>query len=85
MKLNISIYPASWLYLDGEVPFNVRLSGDYAVDLYFVVDFSGSMGPYKDNLHEAADAIANAIKEVTTDYMIGLGGFIEKPTAPFSG
>ena len=85
MMLNISINPASCLCSDGEVPFHIRLSGDYAVDLYFVIDFSGSMRPYKNNLREAAVAITDEITKVTSDYMIGFGGFIEKPILPFAG
>ena len=72
------------MFLDGEVPFKVRLSGDYPVDLYFLIDFSWSMRPYVENLYQTAASIANEITEITTHYMIGLGGFVEKPMLPFS-
>ena len=71
------------LFVDGEAPFKVKLSGDQPVDVYFLMDFSGSMSDEKNNLHSTATDIANAIRGITPDYQIGFGGFCDKPIPQF--
>ena len=83
MKVYIDIIATQFFYSEGEVPFKIRLPGNYPVDLYFVIDFSHSMTRYTKYLREAVYAIVNATLETTPDYMIGLGVFGEKTTRPF--
>ena len=60
------------------------LSEECPMDLYVLFDFSVSMKPYATNLLQKADAIGNELAAIAPDLMIGLGGFVEKPTIPFS-
>ena len=68
-----------------EVLFKIKPAQDHPVDLYFVMDLSNSMKPYKENLVASAEAIADTIKEYTKSFRMGFGSFSDKPTAPFSG
>lgn len=54
------------------------------MDIYFLMDLSGSMKTYKENLQTAAEKIAIQIKELTADYTIGFGSYSDKPTFPFA-
>jgi hypothetical protein len=57
---------------------------DNPVDIYFVMDLSGSMTDLHNTLIEGSVTIAENLKELTTDYRIGFGYYSDKPTAPFS-
>ena len=72
-------------YIAAEVLFKIQPAKNHPVDLYFVMDLSNSMTPYKDNLVGSATAIADAIKTFTDSFRMGFGSFSDKPTAPFSG
>ena len=65
--------------------FKIQPAKNHPVDLYFVMDLSNSMKPYKENLVGSATAIADTIKEFTDSFRMGFGSFSDKPTAPFSG
>jgi len=55
-----------------------------AVDIYFLLDLSGSMGPYKQQLETIPPRLVEDIKKRTTDYQFGYGAFREKPMTPMS-
>ena len=57
---------------------------DIPVDLYFVLDSSESMTYYTKLLAGASKEIAVKIGELTQDYRLGFGSFIEKPRIPFT-
>ena len=57
---------------------------DIPVDLYFVLDSSESMTDYTKLLAGASKEIAVKIGELTQDYRLGFGSFIEKPRIPFT-
>ena len=54
------------------------------MDIYFVMDLSYSMKPHKINLEAAAELIADGIGDLTENFTIGFGSYVEKPTYPFS-
>jgi integrin beta 1 len=72
-------------YIAAEVLFKIQPAKDHPVDLYFVMDLSNSMKPYKENLVASATAIAETIQRYTESFRMGFGSFSDKPTAPFSG
>ena len=39
---------------------------------------------HKENLEKAAENIASTIRKKATDYRLGFGSFVDKPTPPFS-
>jgi hypothetical protein len=49
------------------------------------MDFSGSMSDDKKNLVILAGELKNSIGNITEDYELGLGSFVDKPIAPFGG
>ncbi|KAH0629498.1 hypothetical protein JD844_011600, partial [Phrynosoma platyrhinos] len=52
------------------------------VDLYILMDFSYSMSNDLDNLKQMGQQLANFLRELTADYTIGFGKFVDKVTAP---
>ena len=64
-----------------EVTFT-RVKG-YPVDLYYIMDLSTTMKPSKDKLVNLAASIAEAMRNITTDFQLGFGSFIDKPITPF--
>ena len=68
---------------DGKVPFRVKINTKFPVDLYALMDLSGSMQVYKDNLRNIAAKVAKKIQDDTDDFRFGFGGYRDKPRAPF--
>ena len=71
------------LITDGEVLFRVKINTKFPVDLYALMDLSGSMNVYRKNLIAVAGTIAEKIKKDTDDFRFGFGGFRDKPRSPF--
>ena len=63
--------------------FRIKISLDHPVDMYAIMDLTGSMSTHKKNLGKAAEAIADALKDKTADYRLGYGSFRDKPRPPF--
>ena len=57
---------------------------DIPVDLYFVLDSSQSMNVSSAKLARASKDITDKIQQLTNDYRLGFGSFIEKPRIPFT-
>ncbi|XP_058023892.1 integrin beta-4 [Ahaetulla prasina] len=52
------------------------------LDLYILMDFSYSMSDDLDNLKQMGQLLANFLKDLTDNYTIGFGKFVDKVTAP---
>ena len=57
---------------------------DIPVDLYFVLDSSQSFRKWSQILAKASKNITDKIQQLTNDYRLGFGSFIEKPRIPFT-
>ena len=57
---------------------------DIPVDLYFVLDSSRSMASSTKLLASASNDITDKFQQLTRDYRLGFGSFIEKPRIPFT-
>ena len=55
-----------------------------AIDIYFLLDLSGSMNNYKKLLEDVPDKLIPEIKKKTDEYSFGFGVFREKAIEPFS-
>lgn len=55
----------------------------HPLDLYYLMDYSGSMSDDKDNVILLSSGIVETIKSLTPDFRIGFGSFIDKPRVPF--
>jgi len=78
-KVNLKIRPN----VKHKVKFTAKRAQN-AVDIYFLLDLSGSMGPYKRQLETIPPQLVSDIKKRTTDYQFGYGAFREKPMTPMS-
>lgn len=53
------------------------------MDIYFLLDQSNSMKPYKEQLIRVVKTLGSEIKKLTNNYTLGFGTFREKPVTPF--
>uniref|UniRef100_A0A8C5RLB8 Integrin beta n=1 Tax=Laticauda laticaudata TaxID=8630 RepID=A0A8C5RLB8_LATLA len=69
---------------DEEVNITMQLFEPFEspVDLYILMDFSYSMSDDLDNLKQMGQNLANFLRELTDDYTIGFGKFVDKVIAP---
>ncbi|XP_067109967.1 integrin beta-1-like isoform X2 [Osmerus mordax] len=56
---------------------------DYPIDLYYLMDLSYSMKDDLDNVKNLGTALMNEMKEITSDFRIGFGSFVEKTVMPY--
>ncbi|KAM5274133.1 integrin beta-4 isoform 2-T2 [Ctenodactylus gundi] len=52
------------------------------VDLYILMDFSYSMSDDLDNLKQMGQRLASVLSQLTSDYTIGFGKFVDKVSVP---
>nr|XP_015212021.1 PREDICTED: integrin beta-4 isoform X3 [Lepisosteus oculatus] len=52
------------------------------LDLYILMDFSNSMSDDLDNLKKMGDSLANVVRNLSEDFTIGFGKFVDKVTEP---
>uniref|UniRef100_A0A0N5AQW1 Integrin beta n=1 Tax=Syphacia muris TaxID=451379 RepID=A0A0N5AQW1_9BILA len=78
-ELTINIRPKA------KVEFDVtyRQAVDYPVDLYYLMDLSYSMTDDKANLAKLGDALGERMKNITKNFRLGFGSFIDKSLKPF--
>ncbi|CAI9570099.1 unnamed protein product, partial [Staurois parvus] len=60
-----------------------RRAEDYPIDLYYLMDLSYSMKDDLENVKSLGTALMEEIKNITSDFQIGFGSFIDKPVMPF--
>ncbi|XP_034840377.1 integrin beta-PS-like [Maniola hyperantus] len=69
------------------VPIKINMSykpaNHYPLDVYYLVDSSGTMKIHKDNLFKQALEIYNQLSKITNNVRLGVGSFIEKPALPY--
>ncbi|XP_014682023.1 PREDICTED: integrin beta pat-3-like [Priapulus caudatus] len=57
---------------------------DYPVDLYFLMDLSKSMEDDKANLAMLGDRLAAEMQNITKNFRLGFGSFVDKVALPFT-
>ncbi|XP_033208227.1 integrin beta-PS-like isoform X2 [Belonocnema kinseyi] len=57
---------------------------DYPVDLYYLMDLSASMEPYRDQLSELGFQLADAMRKITSNFRLGFGSFVDKVVLPMT-
>ncbi|XP_063308689.1 integrin beta-1 isoform X2 [Pelobates fuscus] len=60
-----------------------RRAEDYPIDLYYLMDLSYSMKDDLENVKNLGTALMSRMKEVTSDFRIGFGSFVEKTVMPY--
>ena len=69
--------------LPAKLTFEVIQAKQYPVDLYYLMDLSNSMSDDKDNIVRLGEEIVNAVANVTGNFQIGFGSFVDKEVMPF--
>ncbi|XP_016994692.2 integrin beta-PS isoform X2 [Drosophila takahashii] len=55
----------------------------YPVDLYYLMDLSKSMEDDKQSLSKLGDKLSTAMKEITSNFRLGFGSFVDKVLMPY--
>lgn len=61
----------------------VKMPENYPVDLYYLMDLSGSMVEDLKKFPALGESIAKEMKNITSNFRLGFGGFVDKPRAPY--
>lgn len=56
---------------------------DYPVDLYYLMDLSKSMEDDKDKLSQLGDLLAQSMRNITSNFRLGFGSFVDKVVMPY--
>lgn len=57
---------------------------DYPVDLYYLMDLSKSMEDYRDQLSELGFQLAEAMRNLTSNFRLEFGSFVDKVVLPMT-
>ena len=68
---------------EARVSFRVVAAEQYPVDIYYLMDLSNSMSDDRENVVKLGGELASAIRNITGDFRIGFGSFVDKEVAPF--
>ncbi|CAI9609877.1 unnamed protein product [Staurois parvus] len=60
-----------------------RRAEDYPIDLYYLMDLSYSMKDDLENVKNLGTALTEKMKQITSDFRIGFGSFVEKTVMPY--
>ncbi|KXJ82792.1 hypothetical protein RP20_CCG011337 [Aedes albopictus] len=63
--------------------FTYKPAKNYPLDLYYLMDLTWSMKDDRDTLINMGDQLAKALANLTENYRLGFGSFIDKPVMPF--
>lgn len=66
------------------IEIQFRKAEDYPIDLYYLMDFSSSMQKHKNNLSALGNKLAETMKNITSNFQLGFGSFVDKVTLPFT-
>ncbi|GIX73578.1 integrin beta-PS [Caerostris extrusa] len=78
-KLKLSLRPGD----PATFKVTFRQAEDYPVDLYYLMDLTFTMKKHKETLAELADTIAESMNNVTKNFRLGFGSFIDKVVMPY--
>ncbi|XP_017159037.1 integrin beta-4-like, partial [Poecilia reticulata] len=84
-RSQVSPQEVSMTFLPGEtreVDVNVFAPTKGPLDLYILMDFSNSMKDDLDNLKKMGNKLATVVQEISSDYTIGFGKFVDKVIEP---
>ncbi|XP_027884979.1 integrin beta-4 isoform X5 [Xiphophorus couchianus] len=84
-RSQVSPQQVSMTFLPGEtkvLDVNVFAPTKGPLDLYILMDFSNSMKDDLDNLKKMGNKLATVVQEISSDYTIGFGKFVDKVIEP---
>lgn len=62
---------------------NYTKAEGYPVDLYYLMDLSKSMEDDKDKLSLLGDLLAETMQNITSNFRLGFGSFVDKVVMPY--
>ncbi|XP_059490612.1 integrin beta-PS-like [Neocloeon triangulifer] len=65
------------------IPLSFRAARNYPLDVYYLMDLTYSMSDDKETLAGLGGDLANAMKNMTRNFRLGFGSFVDKPLMPF--
>lgn len=65
------------------VKMTYRPARNYPLDLYYLMDMTYSMTDDKETLVHTGMNLAETLRNLTENYRMGFGSFVDKPTMPF--
>eukprot|EP00731_Ephydatia_muelleri_P004043 Em0002g219a len=77
--VNITVRPGSIT----NFTLSIRPARNYPLDLYILTDLSYSFNNDLSTLKTLGTNIANTLNNITTDYRIGFGSFVDKKVSPY--
>lgn len=66
------------------ITFQYAKAANYPIDLYYVMDLSASMRRHKKRLSELGGQLADVMKNITSNFRLGFGSFVDKTGMPFT-
>lgn len=66
-----------------KIRFQVAQAKKYPVDIYYLMDLSNSMSDDRDTIVKLGRKIASTIENITRDFRIGFGSFVDKEVMPY--
>lgn len=79
------IYITIFIFLDEayRIAVNYAQAEDYPVDLYYLMDLSNSMEDDKEKLSLLGDLLAQSMQNITSNFRLGFGSFVDKVVMPY--
>ena len=68
----------------GTFNVSVQAAENFPLDLYLLMDLSGSFRDDLETVRSIAPSLFANLTNVTTQFRVGFGGFVDKPTPPYS-
>ncbi|XP_019623785.1 PREDICTED: integrin beta-1-A-like [Branchiostoma belcheri] len=78
-EVRLSLRPGD----SAQVQMQVRQVKDYPVDLYYLMDLSKSMDNDLQNLKTLGVNLINKMRNITSNFRVGFGSFVDKTVAPY--
>ena len=78
---------SGWNSLTGEkyrLTLKYSQAEDYPVDLYYLMDLSASMEDSRNLLSELGRELADAMRNLTSNFRLGFGSFVDKVVLPMT-
>lgn len=63
--------------------FQYAQAENYPVDLYYIMDLSASMEEHREKLAKLGDKLARTMRNITNNFRLGFGSFVDKVDLPF--
>lgn len=65
------------------ITVNYAQAEDYPVDLYYLMDLSNSMEDDKEKLSALGNLLAESMRNITSNFRLGFGSFVDKVVMPY--